>query len=87
MTARLPRSVQKGTPPPAETGRLKTGAEFAAQMCNYFVLLGPGEQKKGGVGTGTQHNNESDSPNEREPCEWAIDRILRHQGSHSELGC
>jgi len=64
MTARLPRSVWKGTPPPTKTGRPKTGAEFAAQMHDYFVLLDPGERKKGGVGTGTQCNNESDSPNE-----------------------
>jgi len=30
-------------------------------MHNHFILLGPGERKKGGVGTGTQ-NNSADSP-------------------------
>ena len=43
----------------------ETSAEFTARMRNYFVLLGPGERKTGGVGTGAQHNNESDSPNKR----------------------
>ena len=68
---------------PAETSRPETGAEFAPQMHNYFVLLGSGKQKKGGVGTGTQCNNQSNSPNELEPHKWAINRILRHRGNHS----
>jgi len=38
-----PCSTRKGPPPPAETGRPETGAEFAARMHNHFVLLGPGE--------------------------------------------
>ena len=55
----------------------ETSAEFTAQMRDYFVLLGPGKQKKGGVGTGAQHNN-------REPCKWAINKVLRHCGSYSD---
>ena len=34
----------------------KTSAEFTARMHDYFVLSRPGERKKGGVGTSTQHN-------------------------------
>jgi len=37
-------------PPPAETGRPETGAEFACRMAGRFILLGPGERKKGGEG-------------------------------------
>ena len=33
---------------PAETGCPETGAEFAKRMVGRFVLLGPGEWKKGG---------------------------------------
>ena len=40
--------ARKPPPPPAETGQPETGAEFAKQMCDHFVLLGPGERKKGG---------------------------------------
>ena len=32
----------------------ETNAKFTAQMRNHFIHLGPGEWKKGGVGTGTQ---------------------------------
>ena len=35
-------------PLPAETGRPETGAEFSKRMAGRFVLLGPGERKKGG---------------------------------------
>ena len=37
----------KVAPLPAETGRPETGAEFAKRMVGRFVLLGPGERKKG----------------------------------------
>lgn len=37
-------------PPPAETGRPETGSEFARRMRDHFVLLGPGQRKKGGKG-------------------------------------
>jgi len=33
---------------PAETGRPETAAEFSRCMRDHFVLLGPGERKKGG---------------------------------------
>ena len=64
-----PCITQKGPPPPAETSRPETGAAFEAWMCDHFVLLRPGERKKGGVGTGTQHNNRENSPNELKPHE------------------
>ena len=41
----------KVAPLPAETGRPETSAEFAKRMVGRFVLLGPGEWKKGGEGT------------------------------------
>jgi len=44
-------------PPPAETGRPKTGTEFARQMAVRFILLGPGEWKKGGEGAKNSLNS------------------------------
>jgi len=57
-TGTQPRATRKGPLPPTETGRPETSADFAARMHDHFVLLGPGKQRKGGMGTGTQHNNE-----------------------------
>ena len=39
----------------------ETSAEFTAQMCDRFVLSRPGERKKGGEGTSTQHNSRNNS--------------------------
>ena len=70
---------RRAPPPPAETGRPETGAKFAARMRDHFVLLGPGKQKKGGMGTGTQNNTGPDSPNDPEtsngPTKRTIPRI------------
>ena len=41
---------QRPPPPPAETGRPEAGAEFARRMRDHFVLLGPGQRKKGEKG-------------------------------------
>ena len=57
-----PCPTRKGPPPPAETGRPETGTEFAARMRDHFVLLGPGERRKGGMGTSTQNNSEDNAP-------------------------
>lgn len=36
-------------PLPVEIGRPETGAEVSKRMVGRFILLGPGERKKGGV--------------------------------------
>ncbi|KIN99114.1 hypothetical protein M404DRAFT_78798, partial [Pisolithus tinctorius Marx 270] len=65
--------------PPAETGRPETGIEFARRVKDRFVLLGPGERKKGGKGSGppppitNEHaanalsDTQTPSPNARDP--------------------
>jgi hypothetical protein len=44
---------------PAETGRPETAKEFARRVKDHFVLLGPGERKKGGKGGDTHHPDDA----------------------------
>ena len=60
----MPKRVRHphAVPLPAETGHPEMGAEFACRMAGKFVLLGPGERKKGGEGaknslTTSNHQN------------------------------
>lgn len=46
-TPKRTRRQRKPSPPPAETGRPETSAEFARRVKDRFVLLGPGERKIG----------------------------------------
>jgi hypothetical protein len=50
-----PPSRRRPTLPPAESGRPETSKEFARRMRDRFVLLGPGDRKKGGEEGDTHH--------------------------------
>ena len=56
----------------SETGRPETGAEFARRMAGKFVLLGPGERKKGGAKnplTSSNQNDRTDNDPGRTQCQ------------------
>ncbi|KAG2063787.1 hypothetical protein BDR04DRAFT_1123041 [Suillus decipiens] len=42
----------------AETGRPESSADFARRVKDHFVLLGPGERKKGGTRENSPHSEQ-----------------------------